>query len=60
MLSEISQREKDKYHMISYVEYQKQNKQTKQNKNRLTDTENKQVVARGEGVGGMREIGERD
>ena len=30
------------------VESKKQNKQTEQNRNRLLDTENKQVVARGE------------
>ena len=34
------------------------NKQTKQNKNRLTDSENKLVVTRGEGVWGVGEIGE--
>ena len=44
MLSEISQTEKDKYRMISYVE-----SKTKQNK--LIDTENRSVVARGQGWG---------
>ena len=50
MLNEISQREKNNCHMISlsYVKPKKQmNKQTK-NRNRLINTENKRVVARGE------------
>ena len=34
--------------------------QTKQNRNRLIDTEEKLVVARGEGSGRMGEIGEGD
>ena len=34
--------------------------QTRQNRNRVTDKENKQVVAREEGNGGRREIGEGD
>ena len=52
MLSEISQSEKDKYRIILLICFvKKQNKGTsKQSKNRLTDTENKQGVARGEGV----------
>ena len=36
----------------------KTNEQTKQNINRVIDTENKQVVARGEGRRGREEIGE--
>ena len=42
MLSEISQTEKDKYHMILlYVKSKnKTNEQTKQNKSKLMDTEN--------------------
>ena len=38
----------------------KTNEQTQQNRNRVIDTENKQVVARGMRVGGRREIGEGD
>ena len=38
----------------------KTNEQTQQNRNRVIDTEKKQVVARGEGSGGAREIGEGD
>ena len=52
MLSEISQTEKDKYHMISLICKTSKTKQmNKQNRNRLIDTENKRVVARGEGDG---------
>ena len=61
MLSEISHTEKDKYRMISLVcVIWKTNELAKQNRNRLRDTENKQVAARGEnaGVGGQK--GERD
>ena len=42
MLSEISQREKDKYCMVSLI---------KQNKTEPRDTENRLVVARGKGLG---------
>ena len=47
MLSEISQREKDEYHKISYVESKQINK--------LIDTENRLAVARnrGQGMGKM-------
>ena len=38
----------------------KTNEQTQQNRNKLRDTENKQVVSREEGWEGMSEIGERD
>lgn len=38
----------------------KTNEQTKQNENRLLDTENKLVVDRGEGLGGLREISKGD
>ena len=31
-----------------------------ENRNRITDTENKQVVVRGKGVGGRREVVEED
>ena len=54
-LTEISQTEKDKYHMISLIcriKKQKQNKtskQRKQNRNRLIDTEIRLVVTREEG-----------
>ena len=36
------------------------NEQTKQSENRLTDTENNLIVARGERSQGLDEIGERD
>ena len=52
ILSEVSQTEKDKYHMISLisVESKKWYKWTYlQNRNRLMDTENKRVVAKGNG-----------
>ena len=49
MLSEISQTEKDKYCMISFIwNLKKQNKWTNITKHRITNTENKQVVSRGE------------
>ena len=38
----------------------KTNEQTQSNRNRVIDTENKQVVARGERGGGRKEIGEGD
>ena len=47
MLRKISQTEKDKHYMISYMESKKR-KHTKQNESRSLDTENKQAVARGE------------
>ena len=42
------------------MESEKQNKQTKQNENRLIDTENKHMVARGEWGEGWGKIRERD
>ena len=49
--SEISQTEKDKYCMISLIcvilKTKQMNKQ--QNRNKVIDTENKQVITRGEG-----------
>ena len=48
MLSEISQTEKDKYHMISLI-CGIENKQT--NKPKLIETENRRVVARDGGAG---------
>ena len=47
MLSEISQTEKDKCHMISFISgiIQKKNKQTKSRMS-STDTENKVMVAK--------------
>ena len=56
MLNEISQSEKDKYHMISFICGIEWTKQTnKQNRNRLIDRENKLTAVRGEGVGGLGE-----
>ena len=55
ILSEVSQKEKDKYHMISliYVESKIWYKWTYLwNRNRITDIENRLVVANREGVGG--------
>ena len=57
MLSEV----KDKYKMISFIYGIWKAKQiNKQNRNKLGDTENKQVVSRGEGWEGISEIGEGD
>ena len=51
MQTEISQTEKDKYCMISLIcvilKTKQMNKQ--QNRNKVIDTENKQVITRGEG-----------
>ena len=62
ILSGISQKEKDKYFMISLICGLLKTKQmsiTKQN--RVMNTENKRVAARGEGGGeGMRETGVGD
>ena len=44
-----SQKEKNKHHMISWIYLQ--------NRNRLTDIENKLVVAKGEGGGGREGLG---
>ena len=51
MLSEISQTEKKTPHDFTYMWNleNKTNEHTKQNRNRLIDTENKLVVARGDG-----------
>ena len=47
MLSEISQTEKNKYHMISLIHrIYKTKPMNKRNRNRLTDMENKQVVVK--------------
>ena len=57
MLSEISQTEKDKYFMITYMsnlKYTKNMNRTKK-RGRLTDTENKPVVASRERERGRRE-----
>ena len=51
ILSKVRQKEKDKYHMISHVESKIPHKSTYlQNKNRLTDIENKLLVANGGGL----------
>ena len=61
LLSEINQLGEGKYCMISLIyEIQKTNKWTKQNKKRLTDTENKWVVARRVGVWKLDAIDEGD
>ena len=51
VLSEIRQTEKDKHHMISYVESKKQKKETSQTE-ALMDTENKRAVSRLRRAGG--------
>lgn len=51
-LSKISQSEKDKYFIIlltCFVKKKKTKRISKQGKNRLVDTENKQMAARGKG-----------
>ena len=50
MLSEVSQREKDKYCMMSHIWNFKNiiNSSIKQKRSRFTDTENKLVVINGE------------
>ena len=52
MLSEVSQKEKDKYHMISFIsgiQYMAQMNLSTEKK--LMDLENRPVVAKGEGEG---------
>ena len=49
--SEVSQTEKDKYHMISLLKKMVQGTYL-QNRNRVTDVENKIMVTRGERGGG--------
>ena len=51
MLCEISQTEKDRYHMILLILFftLKKNEHTKQNRNKFIDTQNSLVVTRGEG-----------
>ena len=50
MLSEISQRKTNNVWFYLHLESEKQNKRTNlKNRNRLIDTENKLVVARGDG-----------
>ena len=61
MLSEISYTEKDKYYIVSLIvesKKHKTNEQIQQDRNKVIDTENEQVVARGDR--GRREIGEGD
>ena len=57
MLSEVSQTEKVKNHIISFIceiqnWSQHKNKQEKQTKQKLIDIDNSMVVTRGEGAGG--------
>ena len=51
MLREISQSEKDKHHMISFM-WNLRNKLNKQNRGRLIEN---RVTASGEGLGGRRD-----
>ena len=63
MLCEISQTEKDRYHMILLILFftLKKNEHTKQNRNKFIDTQNSLVVTRGEGgcYGDMRVLNEK-
>ena len=52
MLSQIIQTEKDKDHDLTYT-WNLKNKINKQNRKKLTDTENKLIVVRWEGVWGV-------
>ena len=56
MLSEISQKEKDKYCTISLIrgllKTNKVSEEIKPNKNKYVDTENRAVVSREEGIVG--------
>ena len=52
MLSEISQTEEDKYHMIPCVESKKMSKETN-NRIRTINIEKKLMVSRGKGYGGV-------
>ena len=52
MLGEISQTEKDKYHMISLMQNLKIQKNKQKSRLRPINTENKLMVARREGVEG--------
>ena len=51
LLNEINQRKANIICFHLYMESKKQNKHISQNRNRLTDTENKLIFARGEGDG---------
>ena len=61
-LSEVSQKAKDKYRIITYMWNVKQgtNESIYKTEIRLTDPENKPVVAEGEGVGGTGSLGLAD
>ena len=58
MLSEINQRKTNTACFHLHVKSKKQNKQIQQKGNRLTDTENRLLVARGVAGEEMEEIGE--
>ena len=52
ILSEVNQKEKDKYHNITYLESNMWHKRTYlQKRNKLMDLENRLVVAKGDGEG---------
>ena len=54
ILSEVSQKEKDRYHMISLIcEIKKKGYQQTYLRNRVTDVENKSMVTKEEGEGGI-------
>ena len=57
--SEVSQTEKDKYHMISLLKKMVQGTYL-QNRNRVTDVENKIMVTRGERGTGRDKLGDWD
>ena len=56
ILSEISQTEEDKYHMISLIHEIQKTKTNEQTEKQTLKYKNKFVVARGEVGGGMGEI----
>ena len=54
ILSEVSQKEKDMYHNITYIwDIKNSANELLQNRNRLTDMENKLMVTKGERRGGI-------
>ena len=60
MLSKIDQTEKDRHHMISFICGKEKNKWKNITKQEQSYRQNKQVVARGEGGAGRKEIDEGD
>ena len=59
MLCEISQVKKDKY-IWFHLDVESKKQMKRHNRNRVLDTENTQLLARGEGSEERKEIGEKD